>query len=320
MFFTIVTTLLFLFICVNLFYLKRTEEKDFYRYSTLIDKKKNLESTNTAVSKRFKELEDSLQETFVVYELARDISPLVDKTKLLEVFLNKLKLFSKTKEIGFFDYPKEFWLSYELNTDSPRYLCVGSFSKKLKEYLPLFLYQLNLCLERNSLYYKLQEMSIYDSLTQAYNRRYLIERLNEEFERAKKFVFNLSFLMIDIDFFKNINDTYGHIVGDVVLRKIASIIKECIREIDFVGRFGGEEFSVILPETSKKDAIVVGKRIVKKISSAKIKAFDEVIKTTVSVGVASYPENSSYLDMIMEIADRALYKSKELGRNRVSWF
>ncbi len=320
MFFVIITILLFSYLCFNLLSLKKTESQFLQQRSTLIDKKESLESINTAVSKRFKELEESIQEAFLAYELTRDISPLFDKAKLLEIFMEKLKSFGKIKNIKFSSYPEDNYLNYELKTDHPRYLCVGTSSKKIKEYLPLFLYQLNLCLERNSLYNKLQEMSIYDSLTGVYNRRHIMERLNEEFERAKKFAFNLSFLMVDIDFFKSVNDTYGHIVGDVVLRKVASLIKESVREIDSVGRFGGEEFSVILPETSKKDAIVVAKRIVKRISSTKIKAFDESIKTTVSIGLASYPENSLYLDMIIEIADRALYKSKESGRNIASWF
>ena len=215
---------------------------------------------------------------------------------------------------------KKGYISYELKTNPISYISVATASKKVNEYLPFFLHQLNLCLERISLYWKLERLSIRDFLTQVYNRRYFMERFQEEFRRAKRLSLNLSFLMVDIDYFKRLNDSYGHIVGDVVLTDIGRILKENVREIDFVARFGGEEFSIILTETSKEDALQVAKRIVREIAGFKFKAFDEEIKTTVSIGVATYPDNTVYPDMLIEIADRALYKAKESGRNIVSWF
>jgi diguanylate cyclase (GGDEF)-like protein len=146
-------------------------------------------------------------------------------------------------------------------------------------------------------------------------RRYL-----EEFERAGKFKLELSFLMIDIDYFKKINDSYGHLVGDAVLRETARLIKENIRDIDFIARYGGEEFSVILTETDKAGAIMVAERISSRISRERIKVFDENLNTSVSVGVATFPDNTIHSDVLIELADKAMYKAKVSGRNRVSWF
>jgi diguanylate cyclase (GGDEF)-like protein len=147
-----------------------------------------------------------------------------------------------------------------------------------------------------------------------------MERYMEEFARAEKFNLHLSFLMVDIDHFKKINDIYGHLIGDVILKEIAKILRENIREIDFVARFGGEEFSIILPETDKAGAIMVGERIRSKVVAQRFRAFDEVLNASVSVGVASYPQNTLYSDVLIEIADKALYKAKVEGRNRVCWF
>ncbi len=314
------TILTVLFLIAGYLSFKITKDKLSYEYKNLLEKKEAVLSTDNAVTERFKELEGKIDEAFMAYELARDISPIVDKDKLLSLFVEKLKGFDDIDDIGFSSHYKQGYENYALSSDSPRYLAVLSPPRRIKEYIPLFLYQLNLCLERISLYKELQKLSIHDSLTQVYNRRYLTERIDREFERAKQLALKLAFLMIDIDFFKKINDTYGHIVGDVVLRNVAFIIKDTVREIDTVGRFGGEEFFVILPETSKEEAIAVARRIVDRVASAKIRAFDENVKTTVSIGVASYPENSMKLDMLIEITDKALYESKGSGRNRVSWF
>ncbi len=320
MFYLIISLLLIAFLVSNYIILRKAAATFNRKYLSLLDREENLKSRNIVVTKAFKELRTNLDETFFVYELARDISPILDKGKLLDTFEEKLKAFGGVKKISFSDKPKHGYLNYKLNSKFPEYLSVESSSRKIKEDLPFFIYQLNLCLERISLYKKLQELSILDSLTQVYNRRYFMERFYEEFERAKKFSFSLSFLTVDIDYFKNLNDTYGHIVGDAVLCEVTNILKESIRTIDFVARYGGEEFSVILTETAKKDAIVVAKRIVKKIFSSKLKIFDESIKTTVSIGVASYPENTLSAQMLIEVSDKALYKAKESGRNNVSWF
>ena len=320
MFYVITIAFIFAFLLQNLYFIKRLKQERQSKRFALLQKHKSLESINKAVSIRFDELERKISDAFFVYELARDISPILDKAKLLNIFEEKLKIFSTKLELYFLNQLKDGFLNYEIKSQEPRYFCVKTLSNRVKECLPIFLHQLNLCLERINLYKKLQDLSINDSLTRVYNRRYFMERFLEEFQRSKKFNLNISFLMVDLDHFKNINDTYGHIVGDVILREAAKILKENIREIDFVARVGGEEFAVILTETSKEGAIMVANRIVEKVSSEKIKAFDELVAATVSIGVATYPDNTSHQDMLIEIADRALYKAKESGRNLVSWF
>jgi diguanylate cyclase (GGDEF)-like protein len=188
------------------------------------------------------------------------------------------------------------------------------------KHLKLLAKLLGLCVERIELYEKFQQLSVYDPVTGVYNRMYFMNRFFDEFERANNFSLNMSFLMLDIDEFKKINDTYGHLVGDAVLKEVANLVKENIREIDFVSRVGGEEFAFILLETDKTNAIIVAERICSKISETKIRVFDETLRLTVSIGVASFPQNTLYPDVLMEVGDKALYKAKLSGKNRVCWF
>ena len=255
------------------------------------------------------------------YEVARKVAPLLEREQLLRVFSTEVKVLGEIEDITFSkSSAREGYLEYPLDEDAKEVVCVKTKSRSVIEHFPSLIRLLRLCLERVSLYARLQQLSIYDTLTEVYNRRYFMMRYLEEFKRSDKFGLNLSFLMIDIDYFKRINDTYGHLVGDVVLKEVARLIKENIREIDFVARFGGEEFAVILTDTDKGGAIMLGERICAKVCSEKIRAFDEVLTTTTSIGAASYPQNTLHFDVLIEIADKALYKAKTAGRNRVNWF
>lgn len=167
------------------------------------------------------------------------------------------------------------------------------------------------------LYETVEALAITDSLTGLYTRRYFFERLNEELNRSKKYGLRFSFLMIDIDDFKKCNDTHGHLVGDVILKDVSRIIKEGVREIDLVARYGGEEFSLILPETDKNGAMLAAERVRKKIDENVFKAYDEILKVTVSIGVSVYPEDGSDAGEIVERADKALYAAKNSGKNIV---
>jgi len=167
------------------------------------------------------------------------------------------------------------------------------------------------------LYETVETLAITDSLTGLYTRRYFFERFDEELRRSERHGFKFSFLMLDIDDFKRCNDTYGHLVGDVVLKEIAHMAKGSTREIDLVARYGGEEFSVILPETDRAGAILVAERMRKKIEENVFKAYDEKLKMTVSVGLAVYPDDSQETSDLIDRADRALYAAKSSGKNIV---
>lgn len=159
-----------------------------------------------------------------------------------------------------------------------------------------------------------------DGLTGLWNHRRMHELLREEMRRATRYHRVLSVLMMDVDSFKTFNDTYGHPAGDQLLRTIASILRANVRNVDYVGRYGGEEFLVILPETSKDDACRMAERIrsaVEELAVMQIQGRD--IRRTVSVGVASYPEDALNPGELVQQADDALYRAKRAGKNCVIW-
>lgn len=167
------------------------------------------------------------------------------------------------------------------------------------------------------LYEKVEELAITDGLTGLFVRRYFMDRFEEELKRSKRYGFNFAFLMVDIDNFKKCNDTYGHLVGDVVLRDVGKIIKEHVREIDLVGRFGGEEFSIVFPETTRDGALMAAERLRKNVEANIFKAYDEKLKLTVSIGVAIYPKDSDNAKELIDKADEAMYAAKKSGKNIV---
>lgn len=164
---------------------------------------------------------------------------------------------------------------------------------------------------------ELHQLSITDSLTQTYNRRHffdLSQNLIVMSEREKKMV---SFLMIDIDYFKNINDTFGHQAGDVVLISLSQEIKNVVRESDVFARIGGEEFALLLPNTSLEGAKIIAEKIRTLIESKEFIYKEISIDVTVSIGVSSLTESITTLDALYQKADVQLYRAKRDGRNRV---
>ncbi len=165
--------------------------------------------------------------------------------------------------------------------------------------------------------HEIELLSKTDSLTGLWNRGYLEEMLEIEFKRARRYRHDVSIAVVDLDHFKQINDTYGHMAGDEVLRQVSGHIKSCIRETDFVGRYGGEEIVVILPETDIKTARAIAEKIRETIEAHPVRFEGRSIKVTSSIGVSNLrPEHEDYHEVFSE-ADEALYEAKESGRNRV---
>jgi diguanylate cyclase (GGDEF)-like protein len=184
--------------------------------------------------------------------------------------------------------------------------------------LMLLAHEASIAVEQARSIRELQEMAFVDPLTRAWNRNYWIQRFEEELIRGERLGQPLSLLMVDIDHFKAYNDTYGHLVGDEVLRMVAQVIKSCLREVDVVGRFGGEEFGVLLPDTDEAGANFVAERIRLMVERLDLGTPVRGGKLTISLGIASAGGRRLTVEELIRRADTALFVSKEHGRNRVS--
>ncbi|MDD5108670.1 MAG: GGDEF domain-containing protein [Candidatus Omnitrophica bacterium] len=284
----------------------------------LTNLKENLISENTQLDKK-------LADTLALYELTKDICKSLEEEKVFSIFNKNLK---KYIEIGDCRYIKEAadLIKYKdytilpLNIEENQiigYLAVDRILESDKEKFGILAQQLLIGLRRALLYEKVQSMIITDSLTGVYCRRYFLERFSEELRRSKRNKLHLTFLMIDIDNFKQFNDRYGHLVGDAILRKVSKIINDAVRQIDFIGRYGGEEISIVLTETDRDQANFAAERIRQAIAGALIKIYDEELKVTVSIGVSTFPDNALNMQDLIDMADQALYLAKETGKNKV---
>jgi diguanylate cyclase (GGDEF)-like protein len=182
--------------------------------------------------------------------------------------------------------------------------------------------QLSIAFDNATLHSRAMDLSYHDALTGFFNRRYLDDALENEVNRAKRYGLPLSVNMVDIDHFKEYNDTYGHARGDEILRVVADKIREQTRRADILIRYGGEEFVVILPLTSKAHARLVAEKLRGAVAATVTKAVGprSTPEVTVSVGVATFPEDASGAPELLRAADAALYQAKERGRNRVEVF
>ncbi|HXV87123.1 MAG TPA: sensor domain-containing diguanylate cyclase, partial [Gemmatimonadales bacterium] len=157
-----------------------------------------------------------------------------------------------------------------------------------------------------------------DALTGCVNRRALQDRLEGEMDRARRYAFDLTVLMIDLDRFKHINDTRGHLMGDAVLRQLGAILREEVRSVDIVARFGGEEFVVVLPNTAADGGLVFAERLRERVADHPFAAGTQTLRVTISVGVACFPaEGLTSVEDLLGQADAALYRAKHQGRNLV---
>jgi diguanylate cyclase (GGDEF)-like protein len=163
---------------------------------------------------------------------------------------------------------------------------------------------------------RLQELAVTDPLTGVYNRRQFYENLSAEFRRSRRYKRPLALLLIDIDHFKEVNDRHGHTVGDEVLRTIAQALQRELRSIDLLARFGGEEFVVLLPETTTEAAVTVAEKLRRRVADHVFGAAGASL--TISVGVAGLEDGMAREDDLVQSADQALYRAKERGRNRLA--
>jgi diguanylate cyclase (GGDEF)-like protein len=206
-------------------------------------------------------------------------------------------------------------------------ISLGQFKKKAfsKEDIRLFTLvrdHLIVILENSLLYEKVEKLSITDGLTKLVVHRYFQEALIKEIKSAEKGNYPVSLFMIDIDYFKEYNDRYGHPTGDIVLQKVAQILLDNARSTDIVARYGGEEFGIILPHTDKNGAITLGKRITKAVEEYKFPKEDNRRgrKITVSIGLATYPDDVLTSSALIDEADKALYQAKKNGKNQICFY
>lgn len=199
-------------------------------------------------------------------------------------------------------------------------LLLATFRSYQEDELPLVEYltnQIGITLDNALTHEKVERLSIADGLTGLYNRRYISERFVDEFSKASRYQTPLSILIMDVDHFKKVNDSFGHQVGDNALVGVAQVLRQSVRETDMVGRYGGEEFVVLLPHTPMEQARIVAEKIRQAVAAAPVEGMGGQA-LTISIGVAGYPDiPAADMEDLVRRADAALYRAKEEGRNRV---
>ena len=199
---------------------------------------------------------------------------------------------------------------------------IGSYRERAyttedKQMLSIICYQTALSIAESEMHARLEQLAVTDGLTGLMNHRKFQERLAEEFLRASRHATAFSLLLGDIDYFKRVNDTYGHPAGDAVLKAVAGAIAKAARKIDLVARYGGEEFAVLLAQTDVAQAAIFAERIRKAVAEMKIVWQGQSIPVTISIGIATSTTDAADRERLIAAADRALYAAKHRGRNRV---
>lgn len=203
-----------------------------------------------------------------------------------------------------------------LNSDQP-----NAFDAQDLQFFSVIGYQMAATLRHFQRFSSVKNMAIYDTLTGLHNRRYFEERFEVEAQKCLSSNTPLSLVMVDIDFFKKVNDTFGHTEGDQVLCRIASLLKTSVRKKDIVARYGGEEFILILPEARLDETFVMAERIRRLVEETLFEVGKARINLTLSLGISNFPSHRvKSKEELMEMADRALYDAKRGGRNRVCIF
>lgn len=192
------------------------------------------------------------------------------------------------------------------------------FTKEDLNLLMRLVDQAALTIERTTLYQKMAELVVTDDLTKLFNTRYLNRTIETEIQRSNRYKTSISLIFIDIDYFKNINDQHGHLIGSKILVELGQLIIKCLRSIDIVARYGGDEFVVVLPQTPPQAAVQIAERIRKSVEqNTFLKKEGYALKMTASFGVASYPESAKTKENLIRLADEAMYRVKYTTRNGV---
>lgn len=197
-------------------------------------------------------------------------------------------------------------------SDEPRY-----FEQIGVEPFAAFTQLATVAIEQADLKLRLQQMATLDAISGLLNRHALLNAIEREYALARRNGSCLSFLLMDLDRFKLLNDNYGHAVGDAMLAGIGAILKRSLRGYDWVGRWGGEEFLALLPGTEETEALRVADRIRRAVEDHAVSYNDQTLRTTISIGVATYPRDGEGTEFLLRAADAALYEAKKTGRNRV---
>lgn len=203
-----------------------------------------------------------------------------------------------------------------LNCESPH---PNAFTERDERVLSILAASTALAFVNADLHQQMEKLTIIDELTGLYNYRFFRSRLEDEQRRAARYGTPLSLIMIDIDWFKSMNDRFGHQVGNIALRQLAGVINSCVRDVDIVARYGGEEFIVILPQTSTEETHRIAERMRRKVEQTEFgpDAAGRPLPLTVSIGVSCYPDNGRSEDDLVDSVDQALYRAKGNGKNLV---
>jgi diguanylate cyclase (GGDEF)-like protein len=203
-----------------------------------------------------------------------------------------------------------------INSDQP-----NAFDAQDLQFFSVIGYQMTAKIEHLQRLSSVKNLASYDTLTGLYNRRYFEERFGTEVQQAFVNKTSLSLILIDIDHFKKVNDTFGHPEGDKILRSVASLLKNSVRKKDTVARYGGEEFILILPEVNLEAASMIAERIRRLVESTSFDVGSAHIHATISLGISSFPSHRARSkEELLKMADLALYHAKGEGRNRVSLY
>src|SRR6185503_18528232 len=260
----------------------RRKEIELGRLTDIVDKKAQKKEHLT---KEKLKMQSEATNIFTLYEITKDITKTLSETAAFEMFKKKLAEHVKFLDCQFLrqdeaDIQKQqkdedfFLFSIKSKNKKVGYLSVKGVSDAEKEIVAILATQFSLALRRVELYQEIERTAITDSLTELYTRRYTMERLTEEINRSKAQHLKLALLMIDVDHFKKFNDSYGHLTGDQVLRETGNVIRANLREIDIAGRYGGEEFCVVLPDTDLPGAKFAAERIRQATDTTQFKAYE----------------------------------------------